>query len=180
MFKSFYPSKRKLSAYTINYKKLYDKGARCLIFDIDNTLVCHGAPQNDKSLKLLKELETIGYTIVFLSNNKEPRVKSFADPVGAMYIYKASKPSKKNYIKAIEMAGATVDTTVFIGDQLFTDIYGANRSGIYSILTNPIDKHEEIQIVLKRILEKIVLFTYEHKLKKGTIKEIEYGKECNK
>ena len=50
--------------------------------------------------------------------------------------------------------------TVFVGDQLFTDVYGARRTGIRSILVQPIDPHEEIQIVLKRYLEKIVLFFY--------------------
>nr|MCR5117413.1 HAD hydrolase-like protein [Lachnospiraceae bacterium] len=65
---------------------------------------------------------------------------------------------------------------VFIGDQLFTDIWGANKAGIYSILVGKIGKKEEIQIVLKRILEKIVLAVYEKKLKKGTLKEKEYGK----
>ena len=57
-------------------------------------------------------------------------------------------------------------TTVFIGDQLFTDVWGAKRCGIYSILVKPIDKKEEIQIVLKRYLEKIVLFFYQREIKK--------------
>ena len=54
--------------------------------------------------------------------------------------------------------GTELGQTLFIGDQLFTDIWGANRSGMYSILTKPMDPHEEIQIVLKRYLEKIVIF----------------------
>ena len=54
----------------------------------------------------------------------------------------------------------TPETTLFVGDQIFTDIWGANRAGIHSILVEPIAKHEEIQIVLKRKLEKIVLNEY--------------------
>lgn len=50
--------------------------------------------------------------------------------------------------------------TLFIGDQLFTDVYGAKRTGIKSILVKPIHPKEEIQIVLKRYLEKIVLHFY--------------------
>jgi ribonucleotide monophosphatase NagD (HAD superfamily) len=65
-----------------------------------------------------------------------------------------------NYYKAMEMMGTDISTTIFIGDQLFTDVYGARRTGIYSVLTSPIDKKEEIQIVLKRYLEKIVLYFY--------------------
>ena len=61
--------------------------------------------------------------------------------------------------------GTGADDTVFVGDQLFTDVFGARRAGLYSILVEPIDPHEEIQIVLKRYLEKIVLFFYERRPK---------------
>ena len=56
--------------------------------------------------------------------------------------------------------------TYFVGDQIFTDVWGANRAGIKSILVKPIDKHEEIQIVLKRYLESIVLFFYKRYMKR--------------
>ena len=55
---------------------------------------------------------------------------------------------------------------VFIGDQIFTDIWGANRAGIISILVSPIDKKEEIQIILKRKLENLILYFYRRQ-KKG-------------
>jgi len=57
--------------------------------------------------------------------------------------------------------GTDLDRTIFIGDQLFTDIYGAKRAGIRTILVKPIHPKEEIQIVLKRYLEKIVLHFYQ-------------------
>lgn len=166
MFERFFPSRWEDSTYDIDFENLYKRGYRNLIFDIDNTLVCHGAPQNEKSLPFLKGLMEIGFKIVFLSNNKEPRVKSFNDPLGAMYIYRAGKPNPKNYLKAVEMMGGTVNNTVFIGDQLFTDVWGANRAGISSILVKPIDKHEEIQIIIKRRFEFFVLAAYKRKLKK--------------
>lgn len=166
MFKTFYPSRYEDSVYSIDFDMLYKQGFRNIIFDIDNTLVCHGAPQNEKSLSFLRGLMEKGFKIVFLSNNKEPRVKSFNEPLGAMYIFKGGKPSTKGYLKAVEMMGGDVNNTIFIGDQLFTDVWGANRAGITSILTKPIDKHEEIQIVLKRRLEWIVLAFYKRYLKK--------------
>lgn len=58
------------------------------------------------------------------------------------------------------------DTTFFVGDQLFTDVWGANRTGLYSILVKPINPKEEIQIVLKRYLEAVVLIFYRKRLKK--------------
>ena len=62
--------------------------------------------------------------------------------------------------------GTTTENTLFVGDQIFTDVYGANRAGIHTILVKPIHPKEEIQIVLKRYLEKIVLFFYTRKRKK--------------
>lgn len=159
----FYPSERIKSAYTIDYEKLYESGIKGLIFDIDNTLVPHGAAADMEAKKLFAYLKDIGFNTLLLSNNKEGRVKSFANDVGALYIYKADKPMKKGYLKAMQIMGTDVESTVFIGDQLFTDVWGARRIGIYSILTEPINPKEEIQIVLKRYLEKIVLFFYERR-----------------
>ena len=89
----------------------------------------------------------------------------FNDVVQVSYIYKAGKPSVKNYIRAMELLGTNRENTLFVGDQIFTDIYGANRAGIRTILVKPIHPKEEIQIVLKRYLEKIVLFFYRRKMK---------------
>lgn len=90
----------------------------------------------------------------------------FNDEVQVSYIFKAGKPLKKNYLKAMEMMGTGKDNTLFVGDQLFTDVWGAKRTGIHNILVQPIDKKEEIQIVLKRYLEKIVLSSYKRYLLK--------------
>ena len=160
MFKKFYPDKYIDSAYNIDFDEFYQKGYRAILFDIDNTLVPHGAPLDERSRKLLMHLKEMGYGILFLSNNKEPRVKSFSDPVGGQYIYKANKPRVKGYLKAMEMLGTEKGNTLFVGDQLFTDIWGARNAGIYAILVGQVAKKEEIQIVLKRILEKVVLFFY--------------------
>ena len=53
LFSKFYPDAYFESAYVIEYKKLYDEGYRGIIFDIDNTLVPHGAPSDERSRKLL-------------------------------------------------------------------------------------------------------------------------------
>lgn len=166
MFQKFYPSEFADSSYDINYSDLYKKGYRGLIFDIDNTLVEHGADASERAIKLIKELKKIGFRICFLSNNKEERVKRFNKEIQENYIYKANKPSVKGYQKAMQLMNTTVKDTVFIGDQLFTDVYGANRTGLMTYLVKPIDKKEEIQIVFKRYLERIVLAAYKNKRKK--------------
>ena len=165
MFKKLYPTKYLDSSYSIDYEQLYRSGIRGLIYDIDNTLVEHGMPATERAIKLFEQLRSIGFDTCLISNNKEPRVKPFADAVGSKYVYDAHKPSRKNNIRAMELMGTDTGNTYFIGDQIFTDVYGANRAGIPSILVKPIHPKEEIQIELKRKLEKIVLFCYKRRKK---------------
>lgn len=161
MFNRFYPDEDVASAYEIPYDALYGQGIRGVIFDIDNTLVPHDAPADGKAKELFSRLRGLGMDTCLLSNNKEPRVAAFAEAVGGSnYIYKGGKPGKKNYRKAMELMGTDVRSTVFVGDQLFTDVYGAKRTGVYSYLVKPINPREEIQIVLKRYLEAVVLYFY--------------------
>ena len=161
----FYPDHEVDSAYSIDYSALYQAGKRAVIFDVDNTLVPHGAPADDRAKELFGRLHALGYHTLLLSNNKEPRVKSFSDDVGSTYIFKAGKPGRAGYEKAMERMGTTPETTIFVGDQLFTDVWGAKNAGIDSYLVKPIHPKEEIQIVLKRRLEWIVLFFYHRRLK---------------
>ena len=155
-----YPDACADSAYDIPYQKMYDLGYRGIIYDIDNTLVPHGAPADERAICLFDRLRSIGFDTCLISNNQEPRVKPFAEKVQSKYVFNAHKPSTKNYIKAMELMQTDRGNTVFIGDQLFTDVWGAKRTGMKSILVKPINPKEEIQIVLKRYLEKIVLHFY--------------------
>lgn len=166
MLEPFYPKEMAESAYEIPYKKLYDNGIRGVIFDIDNTLVPHGAPADERALSLFEEFHRMGMSTCLLSNNKEPRVASFASQVDSPYIFRGGKPSVKGYENGMKKMGTTASNTIFVGDQLFTDVYGANRAGLYSYLVKPIHPKEEIQIVLKRYLEAIVLFFYKRYLNK--------------
>ena len=166
MFDRFFPDEYVASTYIIPFEKLYEDGYRGVIFDIDNTLVPHGAPADERARKLFRRLEEIGFASCLISNNQEARVKMFNKDIQTNYIYNAHKPSTKNYIRAMEIMGTTRDTTLFVGDQLFTDVYGANRAGIYGILVKPIHPKEEIQIVIKRRLEWIVLYFYNREKRK--------------
>lgn len=160
MFKCFFPKEDYASIKDIDFKAYRDKGYKAVLFDVDNTLVPHGAPATADSIVFFKELHELGFGTCLISNNKEPRVSPFAKAVGTEYIFKADKPAAKGYIEAMEKLGCDASNTLFVGDQLFTDIWGANRAGIRSILVKPIHPKEEIQIILKRYLEKIVLFFY--------------------
>ena len=163
----FFPDKIMESAYQIDFGKLYDKGIRGVIFDIDNTLVEHGADADERAKALFAKLAQLGIEACLLSNNQQPRVERFNQEIQVHAIWKAGKPLAKNYVHAMELMQTDLGSTIFIGDQLFTDVWGAKRIGMRNILVRPIDKKEEIQIVLKRYLEKIVLFFYDRDQKKG-------------
>lgn len=160
MFKRFYPDEYMTSTYDIPFQELYSQGIRGMLFDVDNTLVPHDAPADDKAKQLFKDLDAMGMKYCLISNNKEKRVKSFNEEIGAPYIFDAHKPSRKNYRKAMLIMGTDEATTAFVGDQLFTDVWGAKRTGMKSILVIPINPKEEIQIVVKRYVEKVVLHYY--------------------
>lgn len=160
MFSKFFPDRTEASTYDIDFEALYKDGIRGLLFDIDNTLVPHGAPADRRAEALFERLKAIGFKCCLISNNKEARVQMFNKNIKVNYIYNAHKPSRTGYERAMKLMGTNRSNTVFIGDQLFTDVYGAKRAGISNILVSPIHPKEEIQIVFKRKLEKIVLYFY--------------------
>lgn len=167
MFEMFFPDAIQESTYEIDFEALQRQGIKGVLFDIDNTLVEHGADATPRAIALFKKLEQLGIKSCLISNNKEERVLRFNKEIGTKYIYDAHKPSGKNYRKAMELMGTDLSNTIFVGDQLFTDVFGAKRIGMRNILVRPIDSKEEIQIVLKRYLEKIVLHFYEKKGRKS-------------
>lgn len=157
------------SVYNIDFRQLYNHGYRAVLFDVDNTLVPHNAPADERAKEFFKELKAIGYNTILISNNAEPRVKQFCNDVGCDgYEYKAGKPSPNKYLSAIQKFNIKNDEAIFVGDQIFTDIWGANRALIRSVMVKPVKKwKEEPQIVLKRFLEAIVIALYRVTLSKG-------------
>ncbi|MCF0228947.1 MAG: HAD hydrolase-like protein [Parasporobacterium sp.] len=160
MFRKFYPTVYSESAYTVDFGLLYEKGFRGLLTDVDNTLVPHDAPSTVQAEELFRKLRDTGFKICIISNNDEARVKTFADRVGAPYVFKASKPSATGYLRGMEITGTDISDTIFMGDQLFTDIWGANNARIPSVLVKPIRTDHKFLILLKRAGEAIVKLFY--------------------
>lgn len=169
MCKCFYPTIYAESAYIVDFKEYYNRGYRVLILDVDNTLVEHGAPATQQAIDFFEEMRAIGYQTCIISNNHETRIKPFAALVRSPFIFDAGKPSCKGYLQAMELCGGTKENSLFMGDQLFTDVWGANRTGIKSILVKPIKYDTEFQIRLKRFGEKIILPFYFRYRKKHPI-----------
>lgn len=167
MFSCFYPDEYLDCAYEIDFEAFYRRGIRGVIFDIDNTLVPHGAAADARAKRLFAHLKKLGYRCCLLSNNKEPRVRMFNESIQACMIFDAHKPGTAGYQKAMKLMHTDARNTLFVGDQIFTDIWGANRAGIRTVLVKPIHPKEEIQIILKRYPEKLVLHFYRKWLKKN-------------
>lgn len=160
MFRLLYPFEYVESVFTIDYEKLAEMGYRGLIFDIDNTLVCHGADSNERVDALFLRLHSLGFQTLLLSNNREKRVKRFLRNIDSLYIANAMKPFRGGYNRAVKKMGLSKNEVVFIGDQIFTDTFGANRSGLPSILVRFIQSDGEVDFAARRKLEKAVLNRY--------------------
>ena len=166
MLNKLYPDTYLDSIDDIDFEMYYKKGIRGIVSDIDNTLVPHGAPADEHIIKVFEKIHGMGIDTCLISNNKKPRVEPFAEAVNSKFIYDAHKPSRESYKKAMELMNTDKESTLFIGDQIFTDIWGANRTGIETVMLKQIDKKEEIQIILKRIPEKLILWLWKRKVRK--------------
>lgn len=166
MLNKLYPDTYLDSIDDIDFEMYYKKGIRGIVSDIDNTLVPHGAPADEHIIKIFEKIHGMGIDTCLISNNKKLRVEPFAKAVNSKFIYDAHKPSRESYKKAMELMNTDKESTLFIGDQIFTDIWGANRTGIETVMLKQIDKKEEIQIILKRIPEKLILWLWKRKVRK--------------
>ena len=166
MLNKLYPDTYLDSIDDIDFEMYYKKGIRGIVSDIDNTLVPHGAPADEHIIKVFEKIHGMGIDTCLFSNIKKLRVEPFAKAVNSKFIYDAHKPSRESYKKAMELMNTDKESTLFIGDQIFTDIWGANRTGIETVMLKQIDKKEEIQIILKRIPEKLILWLWKRKVRK--------------
>lgn len=160
MLKKFYPYEYVKSVFDIDYNKLYSLGYKGVIFDIDNTLVHHGEDSTPEIDELFRQIHKAGLKTLLLSNNDTERIERFIKNIDSPYIPDADKPEVAGYYKALKMLGLSKDEVVFIGDQLFTDIYGANKCGMPNILVKFLQHETETKIGKKRTLEKYILKLY--------------------
>lgn len=160
MIKEYFPYEHAKSVFVIDYEKLYKLGYKGIIFDIDNTLVHHNDNSTPEIDELFKQIHKIGLKTVLLTNNSEERVKRFIKNIDTLYVCEAEKPDTKGYYKAVELLEVEKEQAIVVGDQVFVDILGANRSGLASILVNYIILENETKIGKKRYIEKMIMWFY--------------------
>ena len=158
----FYPKAHFNHIYEITPNFLKSRGVEGVLLDIDNTLVPYAVKVPDeKVLHWLNALQEAGMKAAILSNAKAERIVTFTEKTGLPIIEKAGKPLKRGFRQAEKILGLSQEKLCIIGDQIFTDIWGGNRSNVYSIWVTPINKDESAFIRLKRWLEKPIIKGYQ-------------------
>lgn len=153
----FVPKIYKKSVLDINYKKLKQKGIKCLIFDLDNTLAI--IDENKVSIKieeLIKKLKK-DFKVIVLSNNFRYRIKPICDMIEVAFISFSMKPFSKGLKKVLKMYNLEKQNVCIIGDQLVTDILCGNKFGIMTILVDPLSTKDLRITKINRIIEKKII-----------------------
>lgn len=134
------PCIRYSSIYEIDINGLKAQGIHLLLLDLDNTLIPYGLTEPEEVLhRWIAALREEGIAPFILSNSrKEKRVPDLAKKLGVPFLRRAGKPKKKGFQQAMQEMGKSQAETAMVGDQIFTDILGANRAGVRSVLVRPL------------------------------------------
>ncbi len=165
---NFVPDYRLNSFDELTVEFLRREGFCGVILDIDNTLEPyeHNVP-GDRVKAWLADLEKNGIKVAFVSNNKQERVDTFNAELKLPAYHYSCKPFKKNLIRAMADIGTDKTNTVLMGDQIFTDVWGAHNAGIKAVLVPPINDKKDFITKFKRKLEKPFLRKFEKRKRRG-------------
>ncbi|MGI6260807.1 MAG: YqeG family HAD IIIA-type phosphatase [Acutalibacteraceae bacterium] len=154
----FYPNMMLRRVQELSPEELRQAGIRGILLDVDNTLSPHGAPEPEpEALEWIKKMKREGFVLCVVSNNTEERVAPFAKKLGLAFSAMAGKPLPFGFCRAAAKLGLSRRQVLAVGDQLFTDICGANLAGIRSALVEPLEPEHALRFRLKRRLERPVL-----------------------
>lgn len=146
------------SIHEINADWLGERGLKGLVVDVDNTMMVRDSAVPGPRLRAwLADLRAAGVSIIVVSNNWSSRVKKIAGELELGLIAPAGKPLASGYLKALGELKLSADQTAFLGDQVFTDVLGANRAGMTSILVPPLGEIDLIHTKILRVFEKVLL-----------------------
>lgn len=157
----FYPTLYRRRITDLTAEDLRRLGVQGILLDVDNTLTTHDNPQLQPEVtQWLDAMRRAGFALTVVSNNRDERVRPFAEVIGLAYQARAAKPLPRGYRAAAASMGLAPRQCVAVGDQIFTDILGANLAGMTSVLLEPIELEVEQKfIVFKRRFERVLLST---------------------
>ena len=143
-------------------------GIKGIILDVDNTLEPYeNSVPGDKVTEWFKSLNEHGISAAIVSNNNKARIDLFNKELNIPAYSKAKKPFSKNIYRAMSDIGTAKENTVFMGDQIFTDVWAAHNAGIAAILVPPIKDKRDIFTRFKRLFEKPFIRKYHKKMKEN-------------
>lgn len=174
--KKFVPYSYNSSIYDIPYDKFYEEGYRYILSDLDNTLISYVEKMpNERLEKWRDHLLELGFKIMIVSNSHSNRVKEFANSFGVLCQYSSTKPLKRGFKKAIKrLEIADKGKVLVLGDQILTDILGANRMGFTPILVEAIDRSSEHKATrFNRFFERRIVKKIKKKDPNGVLKDYE-------
>ena len=156
-----YPKVYFESVTKISYEYLNQNNIKALILDVDNTLIDYNKNLSSEIIKWVQELKNRNIEMYILSNsNKKEKVKTVARKLDLEYIYFGMKPLKKGFKKIQKILNISEEHIAVVGDQIFTDVLGANRMKMHSILVDPIMEKDIWITVLKRPIENFIKKRY--------------------
>lgn len=156
-----YPKKYLNSVKEISLELLEKNHIQGLILDVDNTLIDFDKNMPEGVDKWAENLKKNGFKLCILSNsNNVEKVKGVADKLEIPFIYFAKKPFKSGFKRAKELLKLEAENIAVVGDQIMTDVIGANRSNMFSILVKPIKEEDYLLTKIKRPLEKLIIKKY--------------------
>lgn len=164
MIELFKPDMYVKDIYSVDYKKINSFGIKCIMFDLDNTLVPYYKTKPSRKIKdFIEQLKRMGFKVIIFSNSGKKRLTPFKNVLEVDCSYSSKKPFQKKFKKVLNEYGYNQSEVCMIGDQLLTDIYGGNRMGIFTILVKPITKKEAFITRFNRIIENKIIRKLEKK-----------------
>ena len=166
-----YPKEYLNSVKDINIELLKKNNIKGLILDVDNTLINLDRVMPIGVADWAKEMKEQGIKICILSNsNKMEKVGAVAKIIEVPYIFFGKKPLKSGFLRARDILKLNNENIAVVGDQIFTDVIGANRCKMFSILVKPIEEKDYLITKIKRPLERFIIKMYEKKKRKESLK----------
>ena len=166
-----YPKEYLNSVKDISIELLNKNNIKGLILDVDNTLISLDKKMPAGIVEWVKNIKANGIKICILSNsNKIDKVEAVAKLIESPYIFFGKKPLKSGFLRAQNILKLKAGNIAVVGDQIFTDVIGANRCGMFSILVKPIEEKDYLITKIKRPLEKMIIKAYQKKKLKSSLK----------
>lgn len=161
---NLYPKLYLRNVKDITYKLLQGHEIKGIILDVDNTLIDYYNNMLDGVEEWCKDLQKKGIKFCIASNSyNKDKVSKVAAKLGIPYVFFAKKPLKNGLKKAKKIMNLENYEIAVVGDQIFTDVLGANRSDMFSILVDPIEEKDYIITIIKRPIENLIKKKYHTK-----------------